>query len=118
MTTKKKKDNRGGARPNSGPKPQTVSTTQLQEMRDAATAKAEATGKSLFDVCLDWIYDPDIKIDRQQAAWKLYTDKMLIKISEGGEADQVLGPAVFLPERHPRLELVDDSVSPSDKQSA
>lgn len=114
MTTKQKKDNRGGARPNSGPKPQTVSTTQLQEMRDAATAKAEAEGRSLYDVCLDWIYDPEIKIDRQQAAWKLYTDKLLIKITEGGEADKFPGPAVFLPEKHPRLELVDASTGTDD----
>ena len=106
MTTKRKKENRGGARPNSGPRPQTVSTTQLKEMRDAADTKAKAEGRSLFDVCLDWIYDPDIKIDRQQAAWKMYTDKMLIQISEGGDADKFAGPAVFLPKKHPRLELV------------
>ena len=107
MSTKPKKDNRGGARANSGPKSTTVSASQLKEMRDAAAAAAEKHGTTLFDVCLAWIYDPALKIDRRQAAWKMYTDKMLIQVSEGSEADKTVGPSVFLPEQHPRLKLVD-----------
>ena len=106
MPAKTKKDNRGGARPNSGPKAQTVSVAQLKAMREAAENKAKLENKSLFDVCLEWIYDEDIAIDRRQAAWKMYCDKMLIQVSEGGEADKVAGPAVYLPKMRPKLESV------------
>ena len=109
-----KKDNRGGARPNSGPKPQTLSVTQLQAMRKAAEKAAKKHGKTLFDVCLAWIYDEDLTIDRRQAAWKMYCDKMLIAVSEGGEADRAAGPQVFLPEQRPQLEVV-KSEKPEDK---
>ena len=103
-----KKENRGGARPNSGPKAQTVSATQLKAMQEAADAKAKEEGKTLFDVCLDWVYDKDLKIDRRQAAWKMYCDKMLIQASEGGEADKTLGPSIYLPEQKPTLAAVTD----------
>ena len=102
------KENRGGARPNSGPKAQTVSATQLKEMRDEAEKAAKEHGKTLFQVCLDWIFDEDLKIDRRQAAWKMYTDKMLIQASEGGEADKTLGPSIYLPEQKPTLAAVTD----------
>ena len=46
MSKKTKKDNRGGARPGSGPKAQTVSATQLKEMRDAAEKAAQEHGKT------------------------------------------------------------------------
>ncbi len=103
-----KKENRGGARQGSGPKAQTVSAAQLKEMRAAAEKKAKDEGKSLFDVCLDWIYDKDIKIDRQQAAWKMYMDKFLIQASEGGDADKTLGPSIYLPKQKPTLAAVTD----------
>jgi len=106
MAKTSKKETRGGARPNSGPKSPTVSASQLKDMRDAAERKAETEGRSLFDVCLDWVYDSELKIDRQQAAWKMYTDKMLIHVSEGGEADKTAGPAVYLPKQRPKFEVV------------
>lgn len=107
MTTKSgKKDNRGGARPNSGPKPATVSQSQLKEMREAAQKKADETGKTMFEVCLGWIYDEELKIDRRQAAWKMYADKMLIQVTEGSEGDKLEGPAMYLPEKRPALEVV------------
>ena len=37
---------------------------------------------------------------------KLYLDKMLISVSEGGEADKEGGPAVYLPAQRPQLETV------------
>ena len=103
-----KKENRGGARPGSGPKAQTVSVSQLKEMREAAAEFAKEHGKTLFQVCLDWIGDESLKIDRRQAAWKMYTDKMLIQVSEGGEADKTLGPSIYLPEQKPTLAAVTD----------
>ncbi len=104
---KTKPDNRGGARAGSGPKPQTVSASQLKEAREAVAKVAEKHGKGFYEVCAEWVYDKDIKIDRQQAAWKMLADKIHIQASEGGEADKIVGPAVFLPEKHPRLELID-----------
>ncbi len=115
MSKKVKNDNWGGARENSGPKTQSVSVKQLQDMRDAAEKKAKQEGRSLFDVCLDWIFDKEIPIARQQAAWKMYTDKMLIQVSEGGEADKIVGPAIFLPEEHPRLEVIDGGKGDEDE---
>lgn len=107
MGTPKKKDNRGGARPNSGPKSATVSQSQLKEMREAAATRAEQEGKSLFDVCLDWIYNDALPIDRRMAAWKMYCDKHLIQIHEGGEADKTVGPAFYLPKKRPLAPVTD-----------
>ena len=55
-----KTENRGGARKNTGPKPTSISATQLAEMRKAAFEKAEETGVTLFAICLGWIYDKDV----------------------------------------------------------
>ncbi len=96
-----------GRKPGYSPGREPLSVRQLQDMREAAEKKAEEEGQSLFDVCLDWIYDKDMDIGRRQAAWKMYCDKMLIQVSAGGEADKAVGPAVLLPKQHPRLELVD-----------
>lgn len=106
---KTRKDNRGGKREGAGRKPVALSVTQLKEMRESAAKKAKETGKSLFDICLEWVYDEDMKIDRRQAAWKMYCDKMLIAVSEGGEADIALGPQTYLPEQRPALEVVKDT---------
>jgi len=114
MATGPKKDNRGGARPGSGPKPQTLSAKQLKEMREAADKYAKKAGKSLFEVCLEWIYDPELAIDRRQAAWKMFCDKMLIAVAEGGEADKAAGPALYLPEQRPVLEAVPDRKTGTD----
>ena len=78
----------------------------MKAMRAAADAKAKKTGKTIFDICLGWIYDEDLPLDRRQAAWKLYCDKMLIQVSEGGEADKALGPAMYLPEKRPVLTAI------------
>ncbi len=68
MSKKVKNDKWGGARENSGPKTQSVSVKQLQDMRAAAEKKAEQEGRSLFDVCLDWIFDKEIPIARQHVS--------------------------------------------------
>jgi hypothetical protein len=75
-------------------------------MREAAEKRAQQTGKTLFEVVLDWIYDETQPIKDRQTAMKLYLDKMLIAVSEGGEADKDAGPAVYLPTQRPQLEAV------------
>jgi len=107
VAAKKKTDNRGGAREGAGPKPLTVSQSQLKEMREAILAAAKKHKMGFYELCANWAYDTELKIDRRQAAWKMLADKACIQISEGGDADKTIGPAVFLPEQHPRLELVD-----------
>ena len=103
-----KKENRGGARPNSGPKRQTLSVRQIREMRKAAEKRAKQEGKTLYDILLDFSYDADLSVKDRQASIKLYLDKMHISVSEGGETDQALGPSIYLPEQKPTLAAVTD----------
>jgi len=76
-------------------------------MRDAANKKAKETGKTIWDVCLSWIYDPELTISQQQTAWKMFADKFVIQASEGGEADRDSGPTVYLPGQRPDLEVIE-----------
>ena len=115
-----KKENRGGKRAGAGRKPgyspgrQPLSVRQVSEMRDKMAARAKLTGKDENDILIDWIQAQDeageavdIGIRDRIACMKLWKEYTSPKITEGGEADQVVGPAVFLPKRHPRLEIVD-----------
>jgi hypothetical protein len=98
----KKIETRGGARPNSGPKPQTLSVRQVQAMLDRAEARAEKEGgKTLDDILLDISYSAEEKTPDRLAAIKIYKTNSMVKPSEGGEADQQLGPGIFLPEQRP-----------------
>jgi len=113
-----KKENRGGARPNSGPKKETLSVRQVKEMRDKAREYAKKYGKTIDEILLDFVYgvaeiritaegDGDTVEDiiskkvstRDRIAciklWKEYTSP---KLAEGGPADTALGPALYLPE--------------------
>ena len=101
-------ENRGGKREGAGRKPGTepLSVRQLIEFEKSAKAFAKEHGKSLQDVVLAIAYDKLAPRKDQLAAAKLYWDKSVIVAKEGGEADKTIEPAVFLPERHPRLELV------------
>ena len=101
-----KKENRGGARPNSGPKPFSLSTSQVKELLRTVKKFSKKHGKSIDDVLVSMVYDENITDNNRLAAIKLVKDLSAPKISEGGAADRQLGPAVFLPERHPRLEVV------------
>ena len=100
------KENRGGARPNSGPKRQNLSVRQIREMRKTADKRAKKEGKTLYDILLDFSYDADLSVKDRQASIKLYLDKMHISVSEGGEADKAIGPSIYLPEQKPKLEVV------------
>ena len=101
----------GGARPNSGPKPQTLSAHQVELMLKAAEKRAAKTGKTIDELLLDVIYSVDTSTKDFLAAVKLFKDKTMAPITEGGETDRDLGPAFFLPEKHPRLTAVDGGKS-------
>lgn len=76
-------------------------------MLDAAEARAKASGKTIDELLLDVIYDPETPGKDFLAAVKLWKDKTMAQITEGGDADRQLGPALFLPEKHPRLKAID-----------
>jgi hypothetical protein len=102
----KKIENRGGARPNSGPKPQALSVRQVDAMLKAADDRAKSEKKTLDDILLDFAYDAELSAKDRLASIKLFKDFSAVKITEGGDADQELGPAVYLPEQRPVLKAV------------
>ena len=108
-----KPDGRGGKRAGAGRKPgrDTLSVRQLKEFERAATEMAKEYGETLQVRCLKIAYDDDAPRKDQLAAMKLFWDKSVIVAKEGGEADKTVGPAVFLPDRHPRLEVIDGGKS-------
>jgi len=116
----RKPDGRGGKREGAGrpkgysPGREPLSVRQLAEFERAAKDMAKKHGKSLQEIVLGFAYDDDASLKDRLAASKLYWDKSVIHATEGGDADKAVGPAVFLPEKHPRLELVDGG-KPSDE---
>jgi hypothetical protein len=100
-TGPKKIENRGGARVGAGRKPETLSAKQVQLMLDKAKEYAVKYGKTVDEVLLDFIYKEDAKDADRLAAVKLFKTYTIAKLQEGGETDQQLGPAFFLPEQRP-----------------
>ena len=111
---KTKRETRGGARPNSGPKPFSLSASQVKALLRTVKKFTKEHGKSIDDVLVGMIYDENITDNNRLAAIKLVKDLSAPKISEGGAADKFLGPAVFLPTKHPRLELFGGSTGTDD----
>ncbi len=110
-----KKENRGGARPNSGPKPFSLSASQVKALLRTVKKFTKEHGKSIDDILVGMVYAESTTDNNRLAAIKLVKDLSAPKISEGGEADKNLEPAVFLPKQHPRLELVDVSDGADNK---
>lgn len=96
----------GGARPNSGPKKQTLSAAQVQVMLNKAKERAEKEGKEIDDILLDFIYDGEGSTKDRVACIKLWKEFSMARISEGGEADRELGPGIYLPEERPDPSVV------------
>ena len=109
--TNQKPDGRGGKREGAGRKPETLSVRQVKEFERAAKSMAKEHGKTLQEIVLAIAYDEDAPRRDKLAAAKLYWDKSVIVAKEGGQADKTLEPAVFLPDLHPRLELVSDGTN-------
>ena len=111
-----KKETRGGKREGAGRKPgrEALSVRQLKEFERVAEALAKEYGMTMQEVIGRMVYDDDATKKDIQTAAKLFWDKSIIGVSEGSEADKNLGPAVFLPEKHPRLEVIDGG-KPSDE---
>ena len=107
----KKQENRGGARPNSGPKAVTLSANQVAKMLREVKKRAKREKKTVMGLLLDFAYNSETGVKDRLASIKLITDLTCVKISEGGEADKALGPSVFLPAQHPRLKVVEGGKS-------
>jgi len=102
-----KKDGRGGARPNSGPKKECLSVRQLKQIQKVAEDLAKEFRMPVIEVVGRMAYDEEAPRRDRLAAAKLFLDKSLISASEGGEADKNTGPAVYLPEhRNKVLKLI------------
>ena len=109
-----KTEHRGGKREGAGRKPETLSVRQAKAFEDTAKRLAKQHGKTMQDVIGEIVYNEKTSLKDCMTAAKLYWDKSIIGASEGGEADKAVGPAVFLPEKHPRLELIDASTGTDD----
>lgn len=90
----------GGKREGAGRKPETLSGQQIKQMLDRAKEYAKKHGKDIDEVLLDFIYEGEKSSERLQAI-KLFKDKTMATIQEGGPADENLGPGVYLPNERP-----------------
>ena len=102
------KENRGGARPNSGPKPFSLSTNQVKELLRTVKKAAKEHGQSIDDILVEMVYTEKTTDNNRLAAIKLIKDLSAPRISEGGEADRTLGPSIYLPDQKPTLAAVTD----------
>jgi len=109
--TKRKADGRGGKRKGAGRPAETLSGSQVKEMLSTAKRWAVDQGKTIDDILMYIVYDKKTTDNARLAAIKLFKDYTIPKIKEGGETDKAIGPAVFLPDRHPRLEVIDGGKS-------
>lgn len=67
---------------------------------------AKQYGKDLDDLLLEFAYDPNGRVQDRLGAVKVFKDLTMAKITEGGETDKTLAPALFLPEQRPVLATV------------
>lgn len=67
-------------------------------MLNAANQYAKQHKKTLAMVLLDFAYNDKLSERDRMAAIKLFMDKTMANLSEGGEADKQLGPSIYLPE--------------------
>jgi hypothetical protein len=101
-----KVEHRGGKRAGAGRPVETLSASQVAEFARAAKEMAKKRGKTLQEIVLGFAYDEKAPTKDRLAASKLYWDKSVINVVEGGEADKDNGPAVYLPEQRPVLKAV------------
>jgi hypothetical protein len=104
-----KKDKRGGKREGAGRPSEALSVRQAKEFEKTAKKLADEFGLPMSEVIGRHVYDPNASLKDIQTAANLFWKYSIIPASEGGEADKAIGPVVFLPEKHPRLGLVDGS---------
>ena len=102
-----KQERRGGARPNSGPKPEALSAKSLMLMLREVRRRARKEKKTVTGVLLDIVYNETTSPNFRISASKLILDKTMVQVLPGSEEDKALGPAVYLPGQRPTLSLVE-----------
>ena len=90
----------GGARAGSGQPKKTLSAAQVAEWLQKAKERAAEKGQTIPEILLDFIYDTGLNVKDRAACIKLWTDKTMADLKEGGETDN-LGPAIYLPQERP-----------------
>lgn len=104
----KKTENRGGKRKGSGRKPifelgEKERCQVISDVNEKAKENGTSFGSELGEIMFGKGGDKRTRLQ----AMRLYATDILPKISERDVTEtKITVPAVFLPERHPRLELV------------
>ncbi len=108
MATGNKADARGGRRAGAGRPKETLSVRQVNAMLRAARKRARREKRTIDEILLDIIYEKDAAARDVLPAIKLWKHYTIAKLAEGGETDKKAdGPAVYLPEQRPSLEVID-----------
>ena len=110
--------NYGGKREGAGRKPEALSVRQAKEFEATQIKLAEEYGQSLSERVGHIAWNPESSNRDVCMAANLFWKYSIIVGSEGGDADKNVGPAVFLPKRHPRLELVDPGKKKKKNESS
>lgn len=84
-----------------------MASYQVAKMLRKAKKLARLRKKDIDDILLEIIYSAQDKPRDVLAAIKIFKDLTMPKISEGGQTDKQLGPAVFLPSQRPVLKSVE-----------
>lgn len=99
------KDNRGGARPGTGPKKRTITAEQAANLLLAAEQMAAEQGISPYRLLMEYAYGvgkgEEFPASTRAQALNKYFDLTMARLSEGGETDKQLGPSIYLPEERP-----------------
>ena len=106
---RKKNPNWGGKREGAGRKRENraYSAEKLDELNRRIESRALEQGKHIDDIALDILYDKENTPAARIGAYKVLKEYSSIKATEGGAADQDLGPQIFLPEKRPELEVIE-----------
>jgi len=117
MTTKPKHPNYGGKREGAGRPKEPLSVRQAKEFEATAIKLAKKYGQTLSERVGEIAWNPESSNRDVCMASNLFWKYSVIVGSEGGEADKIVGPAIFLPEEHPRLEVIDGGKDDDDESA-
>jgi hypothetical protein len=98
------KENRGGKREGAGrpKKEKNYSEDFKEKLLEALEVKAKDTGKSIYQVMVDLIYDEKTQSSVKQAMIKLVKEVFVVSESKKTVENYDLGPKVYLPEVKPK----------------
>ncbi len=108
MAGKPRNDNWGGGRGGAGRPKNKLTTCQVKNMLDTAATYAKKHGITVDELLLECMYSETAHIQYRLQAIRLFKDKTMAHITEGGDTDRDLGPATYLPEEKPDFAKVVD----------